>query len=77
MCLGVFFYWARRARGTLLLALFIVRGGEEGVCLGFNSFTVEGEGGGYKFMFSFSPSFDIWKEEGKRVSFFSKLFSHC
>jgi len=47
------------------------------VCLGFNSFTVEGEGGGVQVYVFFSPSFDIWKEEGKRVSFFSKLFFHC
>ncbi len=48
VCLDFCFYWARRARGSLLLALFIVQG--EGVCalfcFFFNSFTVEGEGGG-------------------------------
>jgi hypothetical protein len=36
-------------------------------------FTVEGEGG-YKFMFFFPPSFDMWKEEGKHVKFFFKFF---
>jgi hypothetical protein len=67
--------------GSLLWALFIVQG-EEGPCLGFffllGLLLLRGrEGGGYKFMFFFSPSFDMWKEEGKRVSFFSKLFFHC
>ncbi len=40
------------------------------IYLFFNSFTVEGEGGGFKFMFYFSPSFDMWKEEGKGPCFF-------
>jgi hypothetical protein len=39
----------------------------------FNSFTLDGKGG-YKLMFFFSPSFDMWKEEGKWVSFFFKIF---
>ncbi len=39
----------------------------------FNSFSLEGEGG-YKLMFFFSPSFDMWKEEGKGVNLFFKTF---
>ncbi len=42
----------------------------------FNSFTIEGEGG-FKFMFYFSPSFDMWKEEGKGPCFFLNFFFHC
>jgi hypothetical protein len=30
------------------------------------------EGGVYKLMFLFFPPFDMWKEEGKGVSFFLK-----
>ncbi len=50
-----YFLLLRRARGIVLLYLFIIQGEE--VCLDFyffNFFTVEGEGG-YKFMFFFSP----------------------
>jgi hypothetical protein len=41
------------------------------VCLDFflNFFTLEGEGG-CRLMFFFPPSFDMWKEEGKGVTFF-------
>jgi hypothetical protein len=51
------------------------------VCLDFYLFFIllllRGRGG-YKFMFLFSPSFDMWKEEGKRVSFFFQFFFfHC
>ncbi len=31
--------------------------------------------GGFKFMFYFSPSFDMWKEEGKGSCSFSNFFS--
>ncbi len=72
-----FFFTGPGGPGEAFFSLYSLFGVEEVVCLGFNSFTVEGEGGAYKFMFFFSPSFDIWKEEGKRVSFFSKLFFHC
>ncbi len=34
----------------------------------FKSFTLEG--GGCRLMFFFPPSFDMWKEEGKGVTFF-------
>jgi len=37
-------------------------------------FTVEGGGGSQCF---FPPSFDMWKEEGKRVNFFLKFSFHC
>jgi hypothetical protein len=69
-----YFLLLRGARGIALLYLFIVQG--EGVCLDlfiYNSFTLKGEGG-YKLMFYFSPSFDMWKEEGKGVNFFFKTF---
>jgi hypothetical protein len=52
-----YFLLLRRARGIVLLVIFIVQG--EGVCLDFiflNSFTVEGEGEGvqvYVLFFSF------------------------
>jgi hypothetical protein len=36
------------------------------------SFTIEGEGVEVNVLVS--PSFDMWKEEGKRVSFFLKFF---
>ncbi len=36
------------------------------------SFTIEGEGVEVNVLVS--PSFDMWKEEGKRVSFFLKYF---
>ncbi len=65
-----YFLLLRRARGIVLLVIFIVQG--EGVCLDifiFHFFTVEGEWG-FKFMFYFSPSFDMWKEEGKGPCFF-------
>ncbi len=41
------------------------------MCLDFflNFFTLEGEGG-CRLMFFFPPSFDMWKEEGKGVTFF-------
>jgi hypothetical protein len=66
-----------RARGSLLLALFIVRG-KKGCALVLILLLLRGrEGGGVQVYVFFSPSFDIWKEEGKRVSFFSKLFFHC
>jgi hypothetical protein len=38
-------------------------------------FTIEGEGGGGQCFFL--PSFDMWKEEGKRIFFFLILFFHC
>ncbi len=46
----------------------------EGVCfdLIFNFFYSLGRG--CKLMFFFLPSFDMWKEEGKQVSFFFKYF---
>ncbi len=34
------------------------------------------EQGGASYCF-FSPPFDLWKEEGKGVYFFLKLFFHC
>ncbi len=44
----------------------------------FNLFisTVEGEGEGGGGWFSFSPSFEMWKEEGKGVIFSLKFFFH-
>jgi hypothetical protein len=36
----------------------------------FNLFFDCSRGGGWKLMFFFSPSFDMWKEEGKGVFFF-------
>ncbi len=72
-----YFFLLRGARGIVLLHLFIVQG--EGVRLDFIfliSFTLERDGG-YKLMFFFfPPSFDMWKEEGKGVTFFLKtIFS--
>ncbi len=51
----------------------IVQG--EGVCLYLFiliSFSIEGEGVEVNVLVS--PSFDMWKEEGKRVGFFLKFF---
>jgi len=47
-----YFFLLRRARGIVLLVIFIVQG--EGVCLDFyffNSFIVEGEGEGVHVLF--------------------------
>jgi hypothetical protein len=38
-------------------------------------FTIEGEGR-WRLIF-FSPSFEMWKEEGKGVNFSLKIFFHC
>ncbi len=40
----------------------------------FNSFTIEGQGEGVQIYVLFSPSFDMWKEEGKGPCFFSNFF---
>ncbi len=38
-------------------------------------FTIEGEGVEVNVLVS--PSFDMWKEERRRVSFFLNFFFHC
>jgi hypothetical protein len=74
-----YFLLLRMARGIILLYLVIVQG--EGVHLDlfiFNFFYSWGKKGVQVNVFFFPPSFDMWKEEGKGVSFFfSKPFFHC
>ncbi len=72
-----YFLLLRRAKGIVLLYLFIVQG--EGVCLDYffkNSFTVEGEGG-YKFMFFFLLHLTCGRRRGSKLVSFSKKNFHC
>ncbi len=70
-----YFLLLRMARGIILLYLFIVQG--EGVRLDFFFkifLLLREKGGTSKCFVFFLLSFDMWKEEGKGVSFFFKTF---
>ncbi len=59
------FFTGPRGQGFIFYSLW--DGGGKRVHLDFFSFifwTVEGEGGGWRLMFLFSPSLEMWKEEG-------------
>jgi len=73
-----YFLLLKRASWIFLFYLLIVEG--EGVCLYIfflkKFYSWRGRGGCMLMFFS-PPSFDMWKEEKKGVSFFLNLFFHC
>jgi len=70
-----YFLVLRRARGIVLLVIFIVSGKGCALILFFKILILlRGRGRGFKFMFYFSPSFDMWKEKRKGPCFFLNFF---